>query len=250
MPTWKGMFDVRRVSVAVVVTLVPFCTLSVAGAATTTTSSGTTPTTVKAKAAKPPPAPPTTVKPKPPAAFALPTDFGLQLVLAQEQAQKDLSAAQLGLAPARREVSDAQHADTLAQQELKQLSASAQATAAKLDATRQHLRVVAARAYIHAGSADIAAAISSLMNAQSAVDIASQIHMITSYGSNEKDALEEYLELKKRVDRQVTWGCPSRTGPRRSWVSTCARRGSRSATGRCRASSKGRTCSRTGSRCT
>ena len=56
---------------------------------------------------------------------------------------------------------------------------------------------------MHAGSADILAAITSLTDTSSAVDIASKIHMITTYGNNEKDALEEYLTLKKLVDRQV-----------------------------------------------
>ena len=208
MPTWKGMLDTRRVVVCCLVVLAPQFALSVAGAATTTTTSAPTTTTTvpigRSGATDPPPTTPTpTTIPAAPTPFTLPTDFGLQLVLAQNQAKQDLAVAQLQLPGARKDRDAAKKEDLRAKEQLKTLTASARAAEAKLDATRRHLRVVAAQAYIHANGGEIEAAISSLLNAKSAVEVASQLHIISKYGSNEKDALAEYLSLKERVDRQV-----------------------------------------------
>jgi hypothetical protein len=57
---------------------------------------------------------------------------------------------------------------------------------------------------MHANGGEIEAAVSSLLNAKSAVEVASQLHMISEYGSNEKDALSDYLSLKRRVDSQIS----------------------------------------------
>ena len=209
MPTWKGMFDVRRLAVLCLVALAPQFALSAAGAATagstTTTTPPTTTTTVPvghSGATAPPSSTPTTIPPAP-SPFSLPTGYGYELVVAENRAQMDLTAAQLQLPGAKKDRDAAQHDDTLAQQELKTLNASAQKTAAQLDKTRQHLRVVAAQAYIHANGGEIEVAISSVLNSNSAVEVASQLHIISEYGNNERDALADYLSLKERVDRQV-----------------------------------------------
>jgi hypothetical protein len=190
MPTWLRMSG-RRVIVTLCVSLAPFCALTAAGAAPTTTDSAPSTTT-------------TTIKPDPPPAFALPTDFGFQLIQAQAKAKLELVAARAKLGSATRAATRAKREDVLARRQLKQLSATARATARQLDATRQHLRVAAAQAYIHADGAGLAAAISTFTDANSAVDVASKLHMISTYDSNQRDALEEYLDLKARVDRQVT----------------------------------------------
>ena len=61
----------------------------------------------------------------------------------------------------------------------------------------------AVEAYIHAGDAQLMNAISGYLNTTSAVDAGSQLHVLGTFGSNEKDVLDEYLALKQRVDRQV-----------------------------------------------
>jgi hypothetical protein len=123
-------------------------------------------------------------------------------VLAQEQAKKDLAAAQLQLPGAREADAKARAADKRAQARLKKLNASLAATEVDLERTRDHLRVVAARAYIHANGGQMAAAISSMLNAKSAVEAASHLHMINEYGNNERSALGEYQDLRTRLDRQ------------------------------------------------
>jgi hypothetical protein len=206
MPTWKGMFNARRAPVTLCVTVALLFAPSVATAVTSTSNGGsTTPTTVGAPGTSTPgsgaPSPKNT--PAPPA-FSLPTDFGLQLINEQNSANEALKSAQDALPDAKAKLKAAKHDDTTAQKRLKSLSATAQKTEAKLEATRSHLRVAAAQAYIHADSGDLAAAITSFTNASSAMEVGSQLHIISTYGNNEQQALQEYLSLKARVDSQVS----------------------------------------------
>ncbi len=189
MPTWKEMSGRRRVIFTLCVALAQVCTLTAAGA---TPPSGSVPSTTT-----------TTITPVPPPAFALPPDFGLQLLQAQAKAKVDLVTAQAGLGPATRAAQRAKHEDALARRHLKRLTATARATARRLDATRQHLRIASAEAYVNADSAGLAAALSTFTSASSVVDAASKLHMISTYDSTQRDALQEYLDLKARVDRQV-----------------------------------------------
>jgi hypothetical protein len=193
MPTCIGMSG-RRIVFTLVVAFSQLCTLTAAAATPNDTGTATT-TTV--------PATTTTTKPPPPPAFGLPTDFGLQLMQAQAKAKVDLVAAQAKLGPAIRAAEQAKHDSVIAQRQLKQLTARARATARQLDATREHLRVAAAEAYVNADSAGLAAAISTFTDTSSVVDLASKLHMISTYDSNQRDALQEYLDLKARVDGQV-----------------------------------------------
>jgi hypothetical protein len=214
------MFHVRRVAVLCFVALAPQLSLTAAGAATyspttttvpspTTTVPSPTPTTTttvplgRSGATSPPPPTPITIPPAP-SPFALPTNYGVQLVLARSQAQKDLAAAQAQLPAAKTARDAAAHDDTLARAQLKTMIASERDTEAKLAKTRQHLRVVAAQAYMRANGGEIEATVSSLLNSKSAVEVASQLHMISEYGSSEKDALADYLSLKRRVDSEVS----------------------------------------------
>src|SRR5262249_2483797 len=140
----------------------------------------------------------------PPPAFGLPTDFGLQLINEQASAKAALASAQAALPGAKKKLKVAQKDDTSAQKRLKSLTATAQKTEAQLEATRSHLRAAAAQAYIHADSGDLAAAITAYTNASSAVEVGSQLHLISTYGTNEQEALDQYLSLKARVDSQVS----------------------------------------------
>ena len=206
MPTWKGMFFARRVPVTLCVSVALVFAPSVAAAVTTTSNGGSTPpSTVGAPGNSTPgsgaPSPKNTAAPP---AFSLPTDFGLQLITEQNTANEALKSAQAGLPEAKKRLAAAQKDDTAAQKRLKSLSDTAQKTEAQLEATRSHLRAAAAQAYIHANSGDLAAAISSFTNASSAVEVGSQLHLISSYGTNEQEALQQYLSLKARVDSQVS----------------------------------------------
>jgi Mannosyl-glycoprotein endo-beta-N-acetylglucosaminidase len=206
MPTWKGMFNARRVPVTLCVTIALICAPSVAAAVTPTSNGGST---APDGSGAPGTTTPSTLVPGPgntpaPPAFSLPTDFGLQLINEQNAAKDAIAGAQKALPDARKSLAAAQHEDSLAQKRLKSLSSTARATEAKLAATRSHLRAAAAQAYIHADSGDLAAAISSFTNASSAMEAGSQLHLISSYGNNEEEALQQYLSLKARVDSQVS----------------------------------------------
>jgi hypothetical protein len=200
MPTWKGMFTGRRFAVALVCTLAPLCALSTAGAApTTTTGGGVIPTTTTTAPGVPSPSHPI----PPPDQFSLPTDFGFQLVQKSEKAKADLAIAQLGIGPAKKALAAARKDNTAAQKRLTIMRDEAQQLSDQLVATRQHLAEVAAQAYMHAGEGELAAAISSITNANSAVDVGSKLHMITTYGDSERTSLNEYIDLKKRVDSEL-----------------------------------------------
>src|SRR5689334_4477849 len=100
MPTWKGMFNARRVPVTLCVTVALFCAPSVAAAVTTTSDSGTT---------APGSTTPSTLAPGPgntpaPPAFSLPTDFGLQLINEQNTAKQAIASAKAALPDAKKKL--------------------------------------------------------------------------------------------------------------------------------------------------
>jgi hypothetical protein len=201
MPTWKWMFA-QRVPVTLCVVIACLFVPSVAGATTTTTpsapstaapTSSTAPTTSTTLPALPPPPP----------AFTLPTDFGFQLIQQQEAAKADMAAARSRLVTAKRKFVKAQRQDKKVQAQLAALRKKADRTARKLDQTRDHLRAASAQAYMHAGNGDLAAALSSLTSTNDAVDVASQLHIISRYGSSERNALDKYLDLKAKLDHEV-----------------------------------------------
>jgi hypothetical protein len=197
------MFIARRAPVTLCVVLAMLAAPVAAGAVATTTTS-TVAGLSRPAGSTAPGSTTTTTRPGPPDLFALPSDYGYQLVQQQAQAKKDLAAAQKQLPAAKKQATSAKQDDKTARVQLKKLGDQAHAAEKKLAATRDHLRVAAARAYMHADGGELVAALSSISSASSAVDVASQIHMITSYGNGEKDALQEFLDLKARVDRQVS----------------------------------------------
>ncbi len=93
--------------------------------------------------------------------------------------------------------------DAVVQRRLQRRQQEAEETARRLDATREHLQVAAARAYIHADGSGLSAAIASFTSAQSAVDAASELHIISAYHTGERDALQQYLDLKADLERQI-----------------------------------------------
>jgi len=135
--------------------------------------------------------------------FNLPTDAGIQLLKTMQQANADLKAAAHGLGPAQHGVEIAQKKDRATRLEQKRLERVAHRTQQKLDATRTLLHQAAVEAYIHAGDAQLLNAIAGYLSTTSAVDAGSRLHVLGTFGSNEKDVLDEYLALKQRVDAQV-----------------------------------------------
>jgi Mannosyl-glycoprotein endo-beta-N-acetylglucosaminidase len=170
--------------------------------ATTTTTSSPSSTTVPESG----PTTSTTIPGPPPAmpVFTLPTNSGLELLQTMQKAKDDVKVAQAGLRPAKRGVVAALKKDAEARRKRKKLEAVARQTQQRLDKTRTLLHQAAAQAYIHAGNANLVNAISGYLNTKSAVEAGSQLHVIGTFGSNQKALLDEYLALKERVDRQVT----------------------------------------------
>jgi len=136
-------------------------------------------------------------------AFTLPTDAGLQLLHTMQQAKLELKAAQDGLGPAKSAVAKAQKADAAARRQVRKLEGTARTTRRHLDETRTLLRRAAVEAYIHAGDAQLMNAISGYLNTTSVVEAGSQMHVLGTFGTNQKKLLDEYLDLKFRVDRQL-----------------------------------------------
>jgi len=148
----------------------------------------------------------TTTIPPPPAAmpaFTLPTNSGLQLLQTMQLAQAQVKAALAAVPAAKRGVAAAEKKDAVARKKLKKLQVVAHQTQQHLDGTRALLHQAAAEAYIHAGSAQLLNAIASYLNTTSAVEAGSQLHVIGTFGSNEKALLDKYIQLKQRVDDQV-----------------------------------------------
>jgi Mannosyl-glycoprotein endo-beta-N-acetylglucosaminidase len=216
MPTGKAMFGCTRGRVALVAAVVAMVNTSAAASGLTPS---TTPSTI---AAQPPvsaaastttstqpanhPSTTTTIPRPPPAmpAFTLPTNSGLQLLLGMQRAQAALKAAQLGLGPAQRGIVTAQRKLAAARKEVRRLEVVARQTQVKLDRTRTLLHQAAVEAYIHAGDAKLMTAIESYLNTNSIVDAGAQLHVLGTFGDNETQLLNEYLDLKNRVDAQLT----------------------------------------------
>jgi hypothetical protein len=194
MPTWKGMSNIRRAGTALIAFALVFGAPSIAAAATTTSGASTSTSSTSSTS--------TTIPPNMPK-FALPTDDGLKLVEAHNQAELQILASQKSLPAGLLAVKRAQHRLAVVKVQLRALSAKARRTEQQLETARENLRDAAVQAYIHSGSADLGVALETLSSAKSAVDIGSQLHMIGAYGSSEKDALDAYVALKKRVDEQV-----------------------------------------------
>ncbi|MCU1465567.1 MAG: Mannosyl-glycoprotein endo-beta-N-acetylglucosaminidase [Actinomycetia bacterium] len=226
MPIDLEMFGFTRARVAVVA-LVAASVFApgVAYGATTTTSappaSSTTtttkpvggpsiPTPGESSTTTVPSAGPTTTTtiPPPPAAmpaFTLPTNSGLQLLQTMQQAKLDLKAAQDALGSAKTGVAKAHKADAAARRQLKKLEGIASETRRHLDETRTLLRHAAVEAYIHAGNAQLMNAISGFLNTTSVVEAGSQLHVLGSFGTNQKNLLDDFIALKQRVDGQVAY---------------------------------------------
>jgi hypothetical protein len=207
------MFGLSRVRVAFVAAAVVSVVTSGAAyglpATTSTTAVGgppiTSPSETSTTVPTTGPTTTTTIPPPPPAmpAFTLPTDSGLQLLNTMKLASTALKAARGGLAGAKRGVTVAVRKDRAARRTLKKLEAVAQATQRHLEATRVLLRQAAAEAYIHAGDAQLMTAISGYLNTNSVVEAGSQLHVLGTFGTNQKHLLDQYLELKQRVDIQL-----------------------------------------------
>jgi hypothetical protein len=193
MPTWIGMFTIGRAGTAVCAVALVFGAPSFAGAATAASTPSTTTSAAPTS---------TTIPPNMPA-FTLPTDDGLKLVQAHNQAELDILASQGAVRPAQRAAKHARARFEKVRHQLRKLNARARKTAQRLAASREHLRAAAVQAYIHSGSSQLSTALATFSSASSAVDAGSQLHMIGTYGRGEKDALDEYTALKKKVDAQV-----------------------------------------------
>ncbi|HEV7525842.1 MAG TPA: glucosaminidase domain-containing protein, partial [Acidimicrobiia bacterium] len=209
MPTGIEMFGFSRVRVAFAAAIVasvvaPAGAYGLAPSSTTTSTSSTTASTTTTLPATGPTT--TTTIPGPPPAmpvFTLPTNSGLQLLQTMQQAKDALKAAQLGIGGARGALATARKNDLAARRKVKKLEAVARKTQHDLERTRTVLRQTAAEAYIHAGDAQLMSLISGYLNTTSAVEAGSQLHVLGTFGSNQKQLLDNYLALKRRVDRQV-----------------------------------------------
>jgi hypothetical protein len=199
MPTWKGMPVVRRAAaaralfVAVVAGSMLMATTP-AGARTAQTAPPVTTTPVT------PPKPGTL---PPPDKFSLPLDKGIELVSQKTTATELLKALAPKLAEAKVTTETTQHKMDAVNRRMRRLGDKARATQQKIDLARDNLRATAARAYVHAGTSKLDAAISTLADAKSVVDVGRDMHLIGKYGELEKDEYDTQVEIKEQVDRDL-----------------------------------------------
>jgi len=136
-------------------------------------------------------------------AFTLPTNSGLQLLQTMQKAKADLLAAQHALGAAKHGVVTSQKQNAAAREESQRLAAVAKKTQKHLDDTRTLLHQSAVEAYIHAGDAQLMQAIEGYLNTTSVVDAGGQLHVLGTFGANQKELLDQYLDLKLRVDNEI-----------------------------------------------
>jgi hypothetical protein len=215
MPTFKGMFRVSRAGKAFVAASLAVGVMVPAAALAATTSSSIAPASSSSSApstapATSVPAPTTTVPdrdpshlPDPPPAFTLPSEFGYALVKVMNEAKIELADAKKALPGADKALAAAKRHNAAVQKQLQKTTAKAETTLRKLERSRKKLRTVAASAYMNAGGGQMIAAISSIINTNSIVEAGSQMHTIGTYGTQEKRTLDEYVALKKQVDKQL-----------------------------------------------
>ncbi len=189
-----GVTSARRFFVAAVVAVVvaPAAAGAATAAPTTASPTGSTTTTIPGGL------------PTPPTPFILPSGYGYQQMQELRQGRVELKAAQGGIGRARRRLKEAKINDARIQKQLVALRRQQEQTEAQLETTRGLLRDAAVQAYIHAGSGDLMAAVSTVLNANSAVEVASQLHVIESYGNSMRATLDEYLALKQQIADELT----------------------------------------------
>jgi Mannosyl-glycoprotein endo-beta-N-acetylglucosaminidase len=138
-----------------------------------------------------------------PTPFALPLDAGMKFVAERDKASKEVKELEPKVRGARARTAEVEHHKKVVDARRRKLDAKMRETLQHLADTRSHLRAAAATAYVHAGSGQLDAAISSFTNAKSAVDVGRDMHIIGVYGNRERVALQNYLALKELVDQQI-----------------------------------------------
>jgi hypothetical protein len=204
------MYASRRGAVALVLALIAGVVAPVAAAAepnapankattTTTDKPGSKSTTTTA------PTTTTTIDPKsvpPPPAFTLPIGIGLELLAQRDQANKDLLTYGAALPDDKAHFATAQHNWTVLQQQLMKLRAQVRETQHDLDVAHDAIQASAVEAYMSSGSDRLAAAITAITSASSAMDYGRTIHLIGSFGDQQEQLVKEYTALEARLQAE------------------------------------------------
>ncbi len=198
------MHGCRRGVVALVVALTAGL---IAPAAANAAPGGTTttahrPTSTTKPPHKLPPTTTTTIDPKsvpPPPAFALPIDYGLQLLAQRDQANLDLLASSAALPRDRAQATVVQAKWRLLQLRLTRLHAQIRHTQHDLDVAHDSLQAAGVAAYMNSGSSRLEAAISAIASASSALDYGRTLHLIGSFGDQQDALVKQYAALERRL---------------------------------------------------
>jgi hypothetical protein len=202
MPTWKGMPVVRR-AMAARVLFVAFVIAWACQALVPASAGAATPPPTSPPTSVPSPAPPSPDTAPEPPPFSMPIDAGVMLVAQGKIARAELEQYTPQLVTAKARADEVQKRLNMVVEKLRKLDEKARDTARRLEQTRDHLRQAAASAYINAGSSELVTVISSLAEAESAIDASRDIHIIGAYGEREQEALDRFLALERSVSRQI-----------------------------------------------
>jgi hypothetical protein len=204
------MHGSRRGVVALVVVLTASLAAPAAAFANTGGSTSTTthrPTGTRPPGKKSPATTTTTIDPKsvpPPPPFALPIDFGLQLLAQRDQANLDLLASSTALPRDKAQAKVIQQKWTVLQRRLTRLRAQIGRTQHDLDVAHESLQEAGVEAYMNSGSSRLEAAISAIASASSALDYDRTLSLIGSFGDQEDALAKQYVALGHRLTAERT----------------------------------------------
>jgi mannosyl-glycoprotein endo-beta-N-acetylglucosaminidase len=166
-----------------------------------TTTTPTTPAPAPAPPAPPPPGPTTTLPPMdpPPPPFEMGYDAGLQLVDQLDQSQADIKLLEPQVPVKRKQRDRLQKAWNRLLVRLDETRADMRRAQKELDKTHARLEALAADAYASGGGARVAAAVGSLLDANSLVDASRDLLIIDRYGSRQVDVARSYVQQKRQL---------------------------------------------------
>jgi flagellum-specific peptidoglycan hydrolase FlgJ len=132
----------------------------------------------------------------------LPLDTGLKLIAQRDQANKDLSRFGGSLPRDRATLQLAQKRWNVLQDRFVRLVKRIHKTQHLLDVAHANLQVAAADAYMEAGSGRLEIAIEAMASASSAMEAGRTMNLISSFGDQQNDLVNEYVALEKQLGRE------------------------------------------------
>lgn len=206
------MSPARRARFVALVCAAALLTPAAAGAASNAPDSAPPPAPV--------PAPPPTIPP--PTPFAMPMDSGPRLVAQRDQANLDILAGEPESARAEAARDDARDRYDTLMLRLASLGEERERVVGEIEASRARLSASAADAYIR-GNSDGAAIMQTVSEAEEALDLSRDLHLIGSYGRREVDRYDLLLGQQDDLEDRIAQTSVQRDDAKQQWDTAIAR---------------------------